>query len=368
MLRCMETASPATATETATTPTASDELSEQPGLDRAQRHNSCWSVNTVVEVGVLLVCGHPDRRVAELARVQHGMVSSRQLREIGLTSSMIESRKLSGWLLPMHRGVYAVGHLALSRFGEEVAALLAMKPSALLSYETAARLWGFHRDPEYSAIDVLVRGGGGRWDDGIRGSGTKLACRLERAYAKGLPVTTPEQTLIDLATRLTWTPRALERAVDEALETGLTTRSRLSAAATQSSHRAGAAEVRKLLAKRRPTTHTRSQAQEQFVGIIREAALPYPEINAEVCDFTFSFYWPELGLAVEVDDREWHSSKSAFAWDECYEEAILREHRLRLMRVTSEQMTHERLATTARIASQIGTLERGANELGALRF
>jgi len=315
-----------------------------------------------------VVCGHPDRRIEELATVQHGVVSRRQLSEIGLTSSMIESRKLSGCLLPMHRGVYAVGQHSPSRSGEEVAALLTMGPSALLSYQTAARLWGLYSDPEYTEIDVLVRTGSRRWDNGIREFGTRLACRLERAYANGLPVTTPEQTLIDLATRVAWTPRALERAVDEALETGLTTRSRLTAAAAQSSHRAGAADVRKLLAQRRPTTHARSQAQEQFVGIIREAALPYPEINAEVCGFTVSFYWPALGLVVEVDEREWHSSKSAFAWDERCEEAILRDHGLRLMRVTSDQIKRERLATTARIASRIGTLERGANELGALPF
>ena len=267
MLRCMETQIAAPEPETNTTPTASIEVDEPSGLDRSQRHNSCWSVNTVVEVGVVVVCGHPDRRIEELATVQHGVVSRRQLSEIGLTSSMIESRKLSGCLLPMHRGVYAVGQHSPSRSGEEVAALLTMGPSALLSYQTAARLWGLYSDPEYTEIDVLVRTGSRRWDNGIREFGTRLACRLERAYANGLPVTTPEQTLIDLATRVAWTPRALERAVDEALETGLTTRSRLTAAAAQSSHRAGAADVRKLLAQRRPTTHARSQAQEQFAGI-----------------------------------------------------------------------------------------------------
>ncbi len=313
------------------------------------------------------MCGHPDRRIADLATVQHGMVSRRQLREIGLTGSMIESRKLSGWLLPMHRGVYAVGHRALSRFGEEVAALLAMGPSALLSHQTAARLWGFHRDPEHKEIDVLVRGGGGHWRDGIKESRTKLAWRLERAYANGLPVTTPEQTLIDLATRLTWTPRALERAVDEALATGLTTRSRLTAATTQSTHRAGAADVRALVAERRPTTLTRSQAEEEFLKMIREAELPQPEINAAVYGFTVDFYWHEQGLVVEVDGYQWHASKSAFERDR-RKDAILRGNGLELTRVTWDQMKRQRLATTARIASQLATLKRRSDELAAIPF
>jgi very-short-patch-repair endonuclease len=367
MLRFMETRSPVNEPETGTTPTASIEVGERSGFDRSQRHNSCWSVNTVVQAGVVLVCGHPDRRIAELATVQHGMVSRRQLREIGLTGSMIETRKLSGWLLPMHRGVYAVGHRALSRFGEEVAALLAMGPSALLSHQTAARIWGFHRNPEDTDVHVLVRGGGGRWHHGINHSGTKLAWRLERAYAKGLPVTTPEQTLIDLATCLLWTPRALERAVDEALATGLTTRSRLTAATNQSTHRAGAADIRALVAERRPTTLTRSQAEEEFLRLIREAELPQPEINAPVYGFTVDFYWREVGLVVEVDGYQWHASKSAFERDR-RKDAILRGNGLELTRVTWDQVKRQRLATTARIASQLATLKRRSDELAATPF
>jgi very-short-patch-repair endonuclease len=302
------------------------------------------------------VYGRPDQRVAELATIQHGIVSHRQLLAIGLTRSMIESRKLCGWLLPVHRGVYAVGHRALPRFAREVAALLAMPPSALLSHETAARLWGFHREPEPSSdIDLLVRGGGGRWRDGINERRTKLAWRLERAYAKGLPVTTPEQTLIDLATRLT--PRALERAVDEALATGLTTRSRLSAAATLSTHRAGAADVRTLVAERRPSTITRSKAEEKFLSLIREAELPQPEIDVPLYGFTVDFYWREVGLVVEVDGYQWHASKSAFERDR-RKDAILRGNGLQLTRVTWDQMERQRLATTARIASQIAALKR----------
>jgi very-short-patch-repair endonuclease len=315
------------------------------------------------------VWGHPDQRVAELATVQHGIVSHRQLVAIGLTRSMIEGRRRSGWLLPVHRGVYTVGHRALPEFGEEVAALLAMPPSALLSHSTAARLWGFHREPQRGSgpepepswdtepesspdIEVLVRGGGGRWHTGIREHRTKLRWRLERAYANGLPVTTPEQTLLDLAPRLT--ARELERAVDEALTKGLTTRSKLTAAATQSTHRSGAAAVRALVAERRPTTITRSQAEESFLRMIREAELPQPEINVPLYGFEVDFYWRELRLVVEVDGYRWHASKSAFERDR-RKDTILRGNGLQLMRVTWDQMERQRLATTARIASQIGT-------------
>ena len=42
----------------------------------------------------------------------------------------------------VHRGVYAVGHEALSDRGRMIAALLAAGPGAALSHETAAHLWG----------------------------------------------------------------------------------------------------------------------------------------------------------------------------------------------------------------------------------
>jgi very-short-patch-repair endonuclease len=356
ILRSMETRDPVAETEICATPSASIRTGERSDSNRSQPHNShCW-VKTVVQVGAVQVYGQPDRRVAELATVQHGIVSHRQLLAIGLTRSMIESRRVSGWLLPMHRGVYAVGHGALPRFAREVAALLAMPASALLSHETAARLWGLHREPEPpSEIDVLVRGGGGRWRDGINERRTKLAWRLERSYANGLPVTTPEQTLIDLATRLA--PRALERAVDEALASRLTTCSRLTAAATLSTHRAGAADVRTLVSEWRPSTITRAKAEEKFLSLIREAELPQPELDVPLYGFTVDFYWRELGLVVEVDGYQLHASKSAFERDR-RKDAILRGNGLQLTRVTWDQIERQRLATTAMIASQIAALKQ----------
>ena len=49
----------------------------------------------------------------------------------------------SGGLTPLlHRGVYVVGHSAPIPLADETAALLALRPGAVLSHETAARVWG----------------------------------------------------------------------------------------------------------------------------------------------------------------------------------------------------------------------------------
>jgi hypothetical protein len=56
-----------------------------------------------------------DEQIATLAAAQHGVVARRQLIALGATRSMIETRIARGLLLPLHRGVYAVGHRRLRR-------------------------------------------------------------------------------------------------------------------------------------------------------------------------------------------------------------------------------------------------------------
>src|SRR6187397_1138 len=46
----------------------------------------------------------------ELAEQQHGVVAWRQLVALGLTEGQIKSRVKDGQLVPLHRGVFALGH------------------------------------------------------------------------------------------------------------------------------------------------------------------------------------------------------------------------------------------------------------------
>ena len=55
-----------------------------------------------------------DAGLAAVAARQHGVVSSTQLRGLGLTKQNVAWRAAAGRLHPLHRGVYAVGHAALS--------------------------------------------------------------------------------------------------------------------------------------------------------------------------------------------------------------------------------------------------------------
>ena len=86
--------------------------------------------------------GHScDVLLARLATSQSGAVGRKQLLALGFTSDEIDHRLETRRLLPVHRGVYAVGHEALSDRGRCIAALLAAGPGAVLSHRTALALW-----------------------------------------------------------------------------------------------------------------------------------------------------------------------------------------------------------------------------------
>jgi hypothetical protein len=80
------------------------------------------------------------RRVTSIAASQHGVISRRGLLRLGLSSTQIRDRVRAGYLHPLHRGVYAVGHTNLTIHGRWMAAVLAGGPSAALSHQAAASL------------------------------------------------------------------------------------------------------------------------------------------------------------------------------------------------------------------------------------
>jgi hypothetical protein len=69
-------------------------------------------------------------------------VARRQLRALGLSFDAIDRSVQAGHLHVLHRGVYAVGHRALTRHGHWMAAVLAGGHDAALSHRSAAALWG----------------------------------------------------------------------------------------------------------------------------------------------------------------------------------------------------------------------------------
>jgi hypothetical protein len=81
-----------------------------------------------------------DAIIAAIAALQHGLITFRQLLAAGLTDSAITKRVARGLLHRVHRGVYAVGVVALSREARWHAATLAAGEGAALGLLSAGTL------------------------------------------------------------------------------------------------------------------------------------------------------------------------------------------------------------------------------------
>jgi Transcriptional regulator, AbiEi antitoxin/AbiEi antitoxin C-terminal domain len=133
-----------------------------------------------------------------LAARQKGIVTREQLLDAGFSATVIGARVRSGGLIPIHPGVYLVGHRAVHPLAYETAALLACRPHALLSERTAAIHWRM-RSQRPSEIHVTVVGRKRRSLKGVTVHALAQLAANELRRHDGLPITSPSLTLLDLA-------------------------------------------------------------------------------------------------------------------------------------------------------------------------
>lgn len=254
--------------------------------------------------------------VAELAHRQYGVISTKQLHSCGLEPSRIADWVRAARLHPVHRGVYAVGHLPVSAEGWWMAAVLALGDGAALSHRSAAALWGFapRFAPEWARrpVDVIVRGYGGRARrPGVRVHRSATLEDGEVTRHRGIPVTTPARTLADLR-------RVTSRAAwDAALRE--------------------AEFLRLPLVGLFASDGTRSGEERRLLRICRRHGLPLPEANVRIGAYTVDFLWCEAKLVVEVDTYGTHGGRSAFHGDRI-RDAWLGRQGFHVLRVTDRWM------------------------------
>jgi hypothetical protein len=287
-----------------------------------------------------------DREVARAAARQFGVASVEQLREAGLDASAIGRRAQGARLHRVHRGVYAVGHPALTRHGEWLAAVLACGPGAVLSHLTAAALWEL-RPERPGRIHVTVPSRAGR-----RGPAVVALHRPRRFPADdvtvhlGIPVTTPARTLLDACAGL---PRhAVARTVEQAEIRGLLDLERLGAMLADARGRRGLAALRAQVARLGEPVVTRSDLEARFLALCDRQALPRPEVNARLGRFEVDVLWRRARLVVELDGRETHATRAAFERDRA-RDAELQVAGFRVVRFTYRQVVDDPAGVAATV-------------------
>jgi hypothetical protein len=249
--------------------------------------------------------------IRELAECQHGVVAWRQLTALELDEGLLRKRITRGQLLPLYRGVFALGHRCVGIRGGWMAAVLACGPGAVLSYESAAHLWGIRGS--HRAIEVS-RVSGHRRPHGVRLHQPKSLPPEDVTKEAGIPVTSVERTMLDTAGRLD--SRQLERMLVAADRSGRLSWPSLRQVVDRPGGRKGVGRLRRLAEQVDPrAAEARSPTEVDFLGLCREAGLPLPHLNVLVEGRLVDFLWPEARLIVETDGYAYHNDRPAFERD-----------------------------------------------------
>lgn len=274
------------------------------------------------------------RALYQTAWRQHSVIARRQLRANGLSDDQVDRLIASGRLWPVHRGVYLVSGARQSREGIWMAAALALGSTAVVSHRSAAQLWTMLPGCS-SPVHVTVPTGGRKPREGVTVHRSGLEGEVTRK--RGIPVTKPARTLVDLASQVD--RRTLERAADEAERLRLTTHGQLHAALAR---RPGAAQLRALLEEHvLGSTATANDFEELMIGICDDFGIPRPRCQFQIGPYRVDFAWPHRKLAVEADSWESHGTRRAFE-DDPRRTAGLRAMGWETLRFTWRQMTHQR--------------------------
>lgn len=247
----------------------------------------------------------------------------------------------------MHRGVYAVGHRPQTAHSRWMAAVLAAGPEAVLSHRDAGALLRLLRAPA-GPVHVSVPSTAGRCRrPGLVVHRSRNLPSDETTSHLGIPVTTPERTLLDSAPLLTRVD--LRRAIDEAERIGLCAPASLAALLDRHRGRPGAGRLRAVLAEHDAGTGlTRSHLEARFLELSRIHDLPPPQVNVPVLDYTADFLWPHARLVVETDGHGSHGTARAFQEDRA-RDARLTAAGYRTLRFTYADITQRPAVVADRI-------------------
>jgi very-short-patch-repair endonuclease len=288
-----------------------------------------------------------DVLVAELAARQHGVVSTAELLACGLDHDAISVRVANGRLHPLHRGVYAVGHANPTQDGWYLAAVKACGEGAVLSHRSRAMLENIIRwEDRYP--DVLVLGESAPQHERIKGHRTSYLPAHHVTTVRGIPVTTAERTLLDLAAVLP--EHRLRRAVRQALFLKLITVRSL----VEVLHGPGPVRGRKKLARilAKSAAPTQSELEDVVLDLILRGGFAHPLVNAPLSvggrRIVPDFRWPEQRLVVEADGPH-HDNPLERAAD-LERQRILEAHGDRVLRVTWQQAIGRSAVTLRRFA------------------
>ncbi len=268
--------------------------------------------------------------------MQHGVVARRQLLRLGFSPKEIERRIERRRLHPIARGIYVVGMPEGSPEGRWMAAVLACGPTAVLSHRSAGALFGIAEERP-GVIEVSVRHRGKIARPGIKVRSRAALPSREVGTLNGIPVTSPLQTMIDLAT--VQGPKTLLRSINEADKLEVIAADELRIALEGYAGQPGVKALCALL-DRDTFVLSDEELERLFLPLALGVGLSLPQTKIWLNGYEVDFFWPELKLVVETDGLRYHRTPLAQARDARRDQAHTAAGFSRL-RFTHWQVRHE---------------------------
>ena len=251
----------------------------------------------------------------------------------------------------MYLGVYAVGHADATREARAMAAVLACGKRAYLSWFWAAML-GEYLPWEERLPDVTVVATKARTVQGIQVHRARSLHWRDTTHHHGIPVTSPERTLLDLATVLS--PGALRSAARRAQAAHRVSVRQLIEVVERSNGHPGTGALRAVIAD--GPAPTRSRLEDRLLDLLDRAGVERPEINAALRldgrTIIPDFLWRAQRLAIEADSERSHEHKLTREND-ADKQAILEARGWRVLRIDYQQVRHHPQQTLARIRAAL---------------
>ncbi|MGK2933107.1 MAG: type IV toxin-antitoxin system AbiEi family antitoxin domain-containing protein [Solirubrobacterales bacterium] len=265
--------------------------------------------------------------IRSVASGQHGLVSRRQLLDLGVGEGLIAHAARSGRLLRVFPGVYVLGRRADSYRSIWLAAVMAAGPDAALAGESAAAAWGFAKP---SSLIFVARPRGRRQH--VPGSGPHRRFSTSVSTSRLLPteanrigpleVCSVPAVLVQLAG--TSNKYKLRRAFIEASRKGLLSKTNLAHCRSIGRDFRGMANLVELIDLWHPeSAKAKSYMEGDFFLLCAKHKIPRPSVNAWVDGKEVDCLWPDERVIVELDSRTFHDDQFAFDRDRVRQNAAV---------------------------------------------
>lgn len=299
-----------------------------------------------------------DRRIAERAATQHGVLALWQLRELGSGEKATRRRVADRLLYPLFRGVFAVGRPNPTLRGRWKGATLSLGGAALISHRDAAVLLEL-ANGRRPRVEVTVAHSNARWQAGIQPHRSTMITDADRIEVDGIPVTAVARTLLDLAALLP--PDQLRRAYESAERAGALDLIAIEGLLGRCGRHRGRRRLGALLGyDPAAAAQALSELERIFLDLLRRNGVAMPQVNVLVDGYLVDAYWPRSDLIVELDGYEFHSDRAAFERDH-NKIARLRLANHEALALTYKQVTED---PSWVIATVLELLQRGRARLG----